>query len=417
MLTRDFDYPLDTAAIAQQPAPRGASRLLVLDREGEARHRRIADLPALLRPGDLLVVNDTRVLPARLYGRAVHGGGSGGSGGSGAGATPAEAPMMAAGASGAAAGAREIELLLVQRVGEREWEVLARPGKRARPGAVIEITGREGGSGSYSGGSGDPAGVAGGSTATGGDPGAGSRSGAGSGVFAEVTALTGDGRRRVRFSEPIEPHLERLGHVPLPPYIHRPDEPADRERYQTVFARRPGAIAAPTAGLHFSEELLAALAAAGIEIAAVTLHVGIGTFKPVTAPLVSDHRMERERYEISEAAAAALARARAAARRVVAVGTTVVRALEGAAAGAASAAGEVPAGAGETGLFITPGFPFQVVDALLTNFHLPRSTLLMLVSAFAGRERVLAAYHEALSRGYQFFSYGDAMLAERRPDT
>jgi S-adenosylmethionine:tRNA ribosyltransferase-isomerase len=235
---------------------------------------------------------------------------------------------------------------------------------------------------------------------------------AGSGIFAEVTALTGDGRRRVRFSEPIEAHLERLGHVPLPPYIHRPDEPADRERYQTVFARVPGAIAAPTAGLHFSDELLAALAAAGVELTAVTLHVGIGTFKPVTAPLVSDHRMERERYEISPAAAAALARARAAGRRVVAVGTTVVRTLEAAAAGAG---GRVPAGAGETELFITPGFRFQVVDALLTNFHLPRSTLLMLVSAFAGRERVLAAYEEALGRGYRFFSYGDAMLAERRP--
>jgi S-adenosylmethionine:tRNA ribosyltransferase-isomerase len=418
VLTRDFDYPLDTAAIAQQPAPRGASRLLVLDREGEARHRRIADLPALLRSGDLLVVNDTRVLPARLYGRAVRAVRDGGvRGGGGASAAPAAAPPISAiaGAAAAPQAPREVELLLVERVGEREWEALARPGRRARPGVVIEIAGSGGGTGGGSG----PDGAAAGGISAGRDPGAdsGSRagggSGAGSGVFAEVTALTGDGRRRVRFSEPIEPHLERLGHVPLPPYIHRPDEPADRERYQTVFARRPGAIAAPTAGLHFSDELLAALAGAGVELAAVTLHVGIGTFKPVTAPLVSDHRMERERYEISEAAAAALARARAAGRRVVAVGTTVVRTLEGAAAGAA---GEVPAGAGETELFIAPGFRFQVVDALLTNFHLPRSTLLMLVSAFAGRERVLAAYHEALGRGYRFFSYGDAMLAERNAE-
>jgi S-adenosylmethionine:tRNA ribosyltransferase-isomerase len=355
VLTRDFDYPLPAEAIAQQPAPRGASRLLVLNRAGEARHRRIAELPALLRSGDLLVVNDTRVLPARLFGRIVRG-----------------APVSP----------REVELLLVERRSEREWEVLARPGRRARPGAVIEL--------------GDPRGE-------------GSRD-AGSGVFAEVVALSSDGRRRVRFSEPIEPHLERLGHVPLPPYIRRPDQPADRERYQTVYARRPGAIAAPTAGLHFSNELLEELAAAGVERAALTLHVGIGTFKPVTAPLVSDHRMDRERYEISEEAAAAVSRARAGGRRVVAVGTTVVRALE---AAAAAADGEVHAGAGATDLFITPGFRFQVVDALLTNFHLPRSTLLMLVSAFAGRDRVLAAYHEALLLGYRFFSYGDAMLAER----
>ena len=397
MLTRDFDYPLDAAAIAQRPAPRGTSRLLVLDREGEARHRSVADLPALLRPGDLLVVNDTRVVPARLYGRAVRGGGGG--------AAPGPGGAQVSGVAGRIAdpeaprdgpqAPREIELLLAERLGEREWEVLVRPGRRARPGAVIEIAGRGGNGGAGGGGSGGQAGDL----------------GAGSGVFAEVTALTGDGRRRVRFSEPIEPHLERLGHVPLPPYIHRPDEPADRERYQTVFARRLGAIAAPTAGLHFSDELLAALAGAGVELAAVTLHVGIGTFKPITAPLVSDHRMERERYEVSEAAAAALAGARAAGRRVVAVGTTVVRALEGA---AAAAGGEVPAGPGETDLFIVPGFRFQVVDALLTNFHLPRSTLLMLVSAFAGRERVLAAYREALRRGYRFFSYGDAMLAERR---
>jgi S-adenosylmethionine:tRNA ribosyltransferase-isomerase len=378
LLTSDFDYELPAEAIAQRPAPRGESRLLALDREGEARHRRVAELPALLRRGDLLVVNDTRVLPARLYGWM---GGRNASGAAGAVATArALSPERARAATTAralspdgAGAAAKVELLLVERLDDREWEALARPGRRARPGAIIEL-----------------------------DP--------GTGLVAEVVGLTGDGRRCVRFSEPIEPHLERLGHVPLPPYIRRPDEPADRERYQTVFARRPGAIAAPTAGLHFTEELLAALAAAGIERAAVTLHVGIGTFKPVTAPLVSDHRMDSERYEVTRQTATAVTRARAEGRRVVAVGTTVVRALEAAAA----ASGEVPAGAASTDLFITPGFRFQIVDVLLTNFHLPRSTLLMLVSAFAGRERVLAAYQEALSSGYRFFSYGDAMLAERR---
>jgi S-adenosylmethionine:tRNA ribosyltransferase-isomerase len=363
LLTRDFDYALPAAAIAQRPAPRGTSRLLALDCAGEERHRRIADLPALLRPGDLLIVNDTRVLPARLHGLAGAAGREGG-GGQGGGGGPARRATS--------------ELLLVERLSEREWEVLVRPGRRARPGAIVELD-------------------------------------AAAGLFAEVLALAGDGRRRVRFSEPIEPHLERLGHVPLPPYIRRPDDSGDRERYQTVFARRPGAIAAPTAGLHFSEELLGALAAAGVQRAALTLHVGIGTFKPVTAPLVSDHRMDRERYEIPAETAAAVARAHAEGRRVVAVGTTVVRTLEGAAA--VVAGGELPPGSGATDLFITPGFRFRVVDVLLTNFHLPRSTLLMLVAAFAGRERVLAAYQEALDRGYRFFSYGDAMLAERRAES
>jgi S-adenosylmethionine:tRNA ribosyltransferase-isomerase len=340
MYLADFDYPLPESAIAQHPAPRGESRLLVLDRAGRERHRRVRDLPALLRPGDLLVVNDTRVIPARLFARRASGGG-------------------------------RVELLLVERVGEREWEALAGPGRRARPGTVFELA---------------------------------------PGLQAEVVATAPTGRRRLRFSEPIEPHLERLGHVPLPPYIQRADEPADRERYQTVYARRPGAVAAPTAGLHLSAELLAALAAAGIERAEVTLHVGPGTFKPVTAERVAEHLMESERYEIGEAAAEAIRRARARGGRVVAVGTTVVRALESAAA----QRGEVTAASGTTDLFITPGFPFRAVDALLTNFHLPRSTLLLLVAAFAGRERVLAAYTEAVAAGYRFYSYGDAMLAERR---
>jgi len=339
VLTSDFDYDLPPASIAQEPAPRGESRLLVIDRPAPERHSRVKDLPRRLRPGDLLVLNDTRVIPARLYGQSAGGG--------------------------------RMEILLIEKIAEREWEALVKPGKRARPGAVIEIA---------------------------------------EGLAAEVVGKRED-RYLLRFSEPVEPHLDRLGHIPLPPYIHRPDTPEDRERYQTVYASRPGAVAAPTAGLHFSEELLREIADAGIEIARVTLHVGIGTFKPVDAERIEEHRMERERYEIGEEAAEAVRRARESGRRIVAVGTTVVRTLEGA---AVDGSGEVRAGSGATGLFITPGFRFQVVDALLTNFHLPRSTLLMLVSAFAGRERVLAAYEEAIREGYRFYSYGDAMLAERR---
>lgn len=346
MLTAEFDYELPDAAIADRPAPRGESRLLVLDRAAAERHGRIGDLPALLRPGDLVVVNDTRVIPARLFGRRA-----------------------GAGVAGESRG--QIELLLVEKRGETEWEVLARPGRRTRPGTVIEFA---------------------------------------DGLTAEVLEKREDGRHLVRFAEPVEGHLDRLGHIPLPPYIKRPDDPADRERYQTVFAKNPGAIAAPTAGLHFSAALLAALGGRGIEIAAVTLHVGIGTFKPVTAELVHEHRMESERYVVPEATATAIVRAHVRGGRVVAVGTTVVRTLE---AAAIAGGGEVRPGAGATELFITPGFRFQVVDLLLTNFHLPRSTLLMLVSAFAGRERVLAAYREAVAAGYRFYSYGDAMLAER----
>jgi S-adenosylmethionine:tRNA ribosyltransferase-isomerase len=339
VLTRDFDYDLPAASIAQEPAPRGESRLLVLDRQGPGRHSRVRDLPRLLHPGDLLVLNDTRVIPARLYGRSAGGG--------------------------------RMEILLIERVAERDWDALVRPGRRARPGAMIELA---------------------------------------EGLTAEVIDKREDGRHRLRFTEPVEPHLDRLGHIPLPPYIHRPDTPEDRERYQTVFARQPGAVAAPTAGLHFTAKLLEEIAAAGVEIVRVTLHVGIGTFKPVSAERIEEHRMESERYEIGEETAGAIRRARAAGRRIVAVGTTVVRTLESA---AQEGGGEVRAGSGATRLFITPGYRFQVVDALLTNFHLPCSTLLMLVSAFAGRERVLAAYEEAIREGYRFYSYGDAMLAER----
>ena len=341
MLTRDFDYELPNDAIAERPAPRGESRLLVLDANGADRHSRVHDLPKFLRHGDLLIVNDTRVIPARLF-------------------------VASEGSE------RPIELLLVERIGPCEWEALAKPGKRARVGAELSVDHN---------------------------------------IEAEVIAVREeDGRRVVRFSEPIEPHLERLGHIPLPPYIHRADDSEDRERYQTIYAREPGAIAAPTAGLHFSETLFEEIAAVGVETATVTLHVGIGTFKPVTTELVHEHRMERERWFVPEATAVAIARTRARGGRIVAVGTTVVRTLESA---ALAGDGTVSAGNGSTELFITPGFEFRVVDALLTNFHLPQSTLLMLVSAFVGRERALAAYAEAIAAGYRFYSYGDAMFATR----
>ncbi|QQR75424.1 MAG: tRNA preQ1(34) S-adenosylmethionine ribosyltransferase-isomerase QueA [Holophagales bacterium] len=341
MLISDFDFDLPDAAIAQEAAPRGESRLLVLAAAGQARHRQIADLPELLQPGDLLVVNDTRVIPARLFAR------------------------RAATADG---GGGRVELLLVEKLDDAEWECLVRPGRKAQPGTRLLLDDT---------------------------------------LSAEVVARLGDGRRRVRFSAPVEPHLDALGHVPLPPYIKRPDAAADRERYQTVFAARPGAIAAPTAGLHFTPQLLDRLAARGIARATVTLHVGIGTFKPVTVDLVHEHRMDEERYEVPEATARAIAETRARGGRIVAVGTTVVRTLESV---AAAHDGVIVAGSGRTALFITPGFAFRTVDALLTNFHLPRSTLLLLVCALGGRDRVLAAYREAVACGYRFYSYGDAML-------
>jgi S-adenosylmethionine:tRNA ribosyltransferase-isomerase len=340
MLTADFDFDLPADRIAEYPAPRGESRLFCPDLEGPLRHRVIGDLPELLRPGDLLVVNNTRVLAARLHGRRATGG--------------------------------RVELLLAERVGDDEWLCLARPGRRAKPGTTIELE---------------------------------------EGVRATVIDRDDAGLFRLRFSEAIEPHLDSIGHMPLPPYIKRPDEPADRVSYQTVYAREPGSIAAPTAGLHFTYEILKRLGARGVELAEVTLTVGIGTFKPITAELVHEHVMDRERYDIPPETATALRRTRAVGGRIVAVGTTVVRTLEA----AALASGDLPQpGMGSTDLFISPGFDFRVVDRLLTNFHLPRSSLLILVSAFAGRERILDAYSEAIESGYRFYSYGDAMLVKRR---
>ncbi|MCK6682463.1 MAG: tRNA preQ1(34) S-adenosylmethionine ribosyltransferase-isomerase QueA [Thermoanaerobaculia bacterium] len=347
MNVSDFDYHLPPGSIAQRPAPRGTSRLLVLDRHsGDRSQRSIQDLPSLLDPGDLLVLNDTRVIPARLFGTDD--------------------------------GERRTEFLLVCRVAtlssqETEvWDCLAKPGRRVKPGRVFDM---------------------------------------GHGVSAEVLSKVHESQYRVRFrGDLISTRLLDLGTPPLPPYIHRPGGMADekdRVDYQTVFAREPGAIAAPTAGLHLTAELLETIREKGIQIAPVTLHVGIGTFRPVKADRVEDHRMDVEMGEIPEATASALSQAKRDGRRVVAVGTTTVRTLEGV---ALANAGSVVPGPFETNVFITPGFSFAVVDALLTNFHLPRSTLLMLVSAFAGREKVLTAYQEAVGLGYRFFSYGDAMF-------
>lgn len=337
----DYDFELPRDRIAQHPLPqRDASRLLCLDRSSGARsHRTIRDLPALLRPGDLLVTNATRVLPARLVGRRESGG-------------AAEALLL---------------------------------GPESAPGcyrALVRISGRV-------------------------RTGIGFRFGASdstAGIEAEITAVHAEGRVSLRFPAGVDPY--DWGHPPLPPYIERAQpEDQDRERYQTVFAAVPGAVAAPTAGLHLSRELLASIEAAGVERAELVLHVGIGTFRPLRPEDLAAGRLHAERFELPEDTAQAIARTRAAGGRVCAVGTTTTRVLES----RARDDGRVAAGSGETCLFLRPGDRFRVVDALLTNFHLPRSSLLLLVSAFAGREPVLDAYREAVERGYRFFSYGDAM--------
>lgn len=340
MRTDDFDFDLPADRIADQPAPRGASRLLHLNDQGQVAHHRFSDLANLLEPGDLLVVNDTRVLAARLIGRKKSTGGS-------------------------------VEVLLVERFDDLRWRALARPRKRLRPGLVLSFA---------------------------------------EDLDARVTEMPEDATVVLEFSQPPEPLLERLGTLPLPPYIGRPARLDDHEWYQTVYAAQPGAVAAPTAGLHFSTDYLLHLEQRGIERVAVTLHVGPGTFQPVTADDPEDHRMQEEVYDIKEAAARQIEEARRAGRRIVAVGTTVVRTLETV---ALENDGRIVATSGRTALFARPGFDFQVVDRLLTNFHLPRSTLLMLVSAFAGRERVLAAYESAIKNGYRFYSYGDATLLDR----
>lgn len=384
MNVEDFDFVLPPESIAQRPAPRGTARLMTLDRAtGAFAHRTVADLPNLLRSGDVLVVNDTRVIPARIFGTDEKG--------------------------------RRTEFLLVERFeggrpedsafGPELWRCLAKPGRRVKAGRKFFLEG---------GWTAEPA-TAADTTIIAGAPGAAPPDEYSPSKKGALPVRSEGGLYVLRFTkhgskESLLGALQSIGSTPLPPYIHRPNGVADAQDavdYQTVFADRPGAIAAPTAGLHFTGEMLAALAARGVEIARVTLHVGLGTFKPVKVDRVLDHRMDFERGSISLDAAERVNRARVEGRRVVAVGTTSVRTLE---ASPRAHGGTVAAGAFETNLFLVPGATFHVVDALLTNFHLPRSTLLMLVAAFAGRERVLAAYREAVHAGYRFFSYGDAMF-------
>ncbi len=337
-----FDYALPPEAIAQTPAPdRDAARLLVIDRHrGAWADHVFADLPVLLRPGDCLVVNNSRVIPARVLARD--------------------------------AGGRRVELLFAEPVEDGRWRALARPGRRAHPGVRLTV--------------GEPA-----------------------AAELRVVGVEAGGLRLVeRVDGTISDLLDRHGQVPLPPYIRRftaPD-PADAERYQTVYARPPGSVAAPTAGLHFTTGLLERLRGRGVEFHELTLHVGPGTFRPITAARVEAHTLPAERAVVPAAVAEAVNRARAEGRRVIAVGTTTTRALES----AAGPDGRVRPLDGPAGLYITPGYRFRVVDALITNFHLPRSSLLVLVAAFAGRELVLEAYRHAVKAGYRFYSYGDACL-------
>jgi len=333
--TSDFDYDLPPEYIAQTPIePRDASRLLVLDRKrGRIEHAIFRELGRFLKASDLLVLNETRVIPARLFARKVPGGG-------------------------------RAELLLLRRQDEHTWETMV-GGKGLTAGKRLQVD---------------------------------------SGPLAEVIAVLDGPRRMVRFAEPIEPFLPAAGHVPLPPYIHTPL--GDPGRYQTVFARQPGSAAAPTGGLHFTPELLAELRDQGINFAIVTLHVGLDTFAPVDEADPRQHAIHSEWCQLTPEAAAAINGARRAGGRIVAVGTTSVRVLE-----SAALPGEVVRPfEGPTNLFILPGYVFRAVDALITNFHLPRSTLIMLVSAFAGRETILGAYDVAKQQGYRFYSFGDAML-------
>lgn len=371
----DFDFDLPERLIAQHPRARGESRLLVVDRAAGTWHEsRVADLPRWLKAGDLLVANDSRVFPARLLGRRVPGGGR------------AECLLLERendlgendlrGRFGANAHETTSEVVFGGVVFE-VWSALVKPGPKLLVGARIDFT--------------DPARAPGVS------------------LTGTIEAIDDTGRRRVRLvaeGASVADAIDRLGHIPLPPYIRRPDTDDDRARYQTMFSREPGSIAAPTAGLHFDEGLIAALQDAGVSKTTVTLHVGYGTFKPVTVEDTADHRVDAERYEVTAATAEAITRARAAGGRLVAVGTTTTRALES----AAREAGVITAGSGRTELVITPGYEFRAIDALLTNFHLPQSSLLMLVAAFTGRDLLLAAYRDAVARDFAFYSYGDAML-------
>lgn len=337
MKTNDFDYHLPPERIAQTPVePRHASRLLVLDRSTKAlEHARFWDVQNYLRPGDLLVINQTRVIPARIFAHKDTGG--------------------------------RVELLLLRRVNALTWEVLV-GGKGMKVGRALRVE---------------------------------------NGPEAEIAEVLEGSRRLVRFAEPVEPFLEQAGQMPLPPYIH--ERLADPERYQTVYARQPGSAAAPTAGLHFTSDLIQTLRDRGVEFADVTLHVGLDTFAPVDEDDPTTHTIHTEWCELPQATAEKVNCTRQNGGRIVAVGTTSVRTLESAARAAAPGQVVVPI-SGPTDLFILPGYTFRAVDAMITNFHLPKSTLLMLVSAFAGRERILRAYETAIEMRYRFFSFGDAML-------
>jgi S-adenosylmethionine:tRNA ribosyltransferase-isomerase len=364
VLVSDFHYDLPEAQIAQEPlADRAASRMLHVDRRIEGREDRFfRDFPALLRTDDLVVLNNTRVFPARLYGRR-----------SGVKAQPLSPSNPAS---------RDflhgrVEVLLTRQLSEdpNEWECLVRPGRKIGIGERLFFGDQDD-------------------------------------LQAEVLSRGSFGERRIRFAPTgnFFQMIERLGHVPLPPYIARADRPGDHQRYQTVYAKERGSVAAPTAGLHFTPEILARLQQRGIETTELTLHVGLGTFQPVRVERVEDHSLHKEPYSISPQAAAAINRALEQRRRIVAVGTTTVRTLEYALA--ESRNGRLAPATGEADLFIYPGYTFRVVGALLTNFHLPESTLLMLVCAFAGRERVMQAYQHAVREGYRFYSYGDCMFLE-----
>jgi S-adenosylmethionine:tRNA ribosyltransferase-isomerase len=356
MRTSDFDYYLPPELIAQAPIePRDSSRLLALDRAtGQMSHRRFCHILDYLRPGDMMVFNQSRVIPARLYGRRKDTGG-------------------------------KVELLLLRRESPGVWQALGKPGRLLRPGAVLII---------------EPL-----------LPNLSSPSGRGAGgeghLEIEVLSSNEEGIKRVRLS--AEAGIDQLGEVPLPPYIHQ--RLADPERYQTVYSRQPGSVAAPTAGLHFTDPLLEQIKQAGVGLAFITLHVGLDTFRPVHGEDPTKHQIHTEYYEVNAGTADILNRARQESRRVIAVGTTSVRVLEQVAQDMANAGrSAVPPTSGHADLYILPGHQFRMVDAMITNFHLPRSTLLMLVSAFAGRELVLQAYQEAIEQRYRFYSFGDAML-------
>jgi S-adenosylmethionine:tRNA ribosyltransferase-isomerase len=350
MKVSDFDFDLPAELIAQAPTPaRGESKLLVLHKHtGAIEHTAVTRLPELLQEGDLVVVNDTKVFPARLLGTRVPSGGA-------------------------------VECLLLSSLDkghpEGRWDALVHPGQKLQPGAKVEFRG------------------------------------GGHLLHGEILERHFHGRRTIRLwtdgDSGVDEAIDAMGHVPLPPYIKRDDEASDRERYQTVYARERGSVAAPTAGLHFTPEILAALDGRGIERAAITLHVGYGTFQPVRVEQVEAHTVDAEHFSIGESAADTINRAKREGRRIVAVGTTTTRALE---AAARAGRGVITPQSSWTDLFIYPGFDFHIVSGLMTNFHLPQSSLLMLVCALGGRDAVLAAYRDAVARGYRFYSYGDAML-------